>query len=264
MLIVAAVALLVFGISVQQLWTRVARANKETPPTIFYFKPINQTEFSFGPKRVVIEDEVAEDGSGELTIRYGEDALVLPISIPVRFDELPGLSSHSDWLQILLLQENQSFDRERALIEREAGVANARCIIVTRHQRPGMDPETFGEVFKSDWQFSFYEFDPAGGFIMHPKLGYPESDRAFARRLSRAKREGKPAPERSESELKAGTWEFHAAMFVMPKGSGPGGFPTRPALEAVSWTLPTASVSLVVAVFCIAMAFAPSREDVNR
>ena len=197
-----------------------------------------------------------------MTFRYGEDELVLPISIPVRFT-LPDLSSHSDWMRILLLKENESFDRDRARLERHAGIADARCLIVTRHQRPGLDPETFGEVFKSDWQFSFYELSPSGGFITHPKLSYPESDRALARRQSRAKREGKEVPQRSETELKPGTWPFHAAMFVMPSGSGPGGFPSRPALEAVSWTLPTASVSLVVCVFCVAMAFAPRREDVD-
>ncbi len=181
----------------------------------------------------------------------------------MRYD-LPNLSSHDDWMRILLMKENEGFDRERARAERRAGVADARCVIVTRHQRPGTNPETYGEVFKSDWQFSFYELKPSGGFESLPRLVYPESDRALARRQSKAKREGKEIPQRADNELVPGTWPFHAAMFVMPSGGAPKGLPPRPALEAISWTLPVASVSLVVAIFCVAMALSPTREQVNK
>ncbi len=166
-------------------------------------------------------------------------------------------------MRILLMKENEGFDRQRARAERQGGFADARCIIVTRHQRPGTNPETFGEVFKSDWQFSFYEFNPSGGFDTLPRLVYPESDRALRRRQSKAKSEGKPVPQRNENEIKPGTWPFHAAMWVMPTGSAPKDLPQRPSVEALSWTLPVASGSIVVALFCVAMAFAPNREDVN-
>ncbi len=134
-------------------------------------------------------------------------------------------------------------------------------MLVTRVQRPGADPETFGKVFRSDWRFDFYELDPAGGIIRHPRLAFPESARSLARRQDKARREGRPIPERNPDELQPGTWQFQAAMLVMPTGSAPNDLRQRPAFAAVGWTLPAASISLVVAMLSFALAVAPSRDQ---
>ncbi len=50
-------------------------------------------------------------------------------------------------------------------------------------------------------------------------------------------------------------------MLVMPTGSAPKDLRQRPAFAAVGWTLPAASISLVVALLSFALAVAPSRDQ---
>lgn len=254
----SAVSLLAFALSVQQLVARVRDANERTPPSLFYFRPINQPSFIFADRPVEIADDLADDGSGTLTIRYGDDSVSIPVSIPPRY-RFPGLATHADWFRVLLLKENESFDPVQARVDRVLGSTDARCVIVARLQRPGADPETFGKVFRSDWRFDFFELNPAGGIDRAPRLTFPESERSLARRQSAARRAGEPIPQRHENELTPDTWQFQAATFVMPSGSAPKALTDRPSLQAVGWTLPVASISLVVSVLALAMAFAPSR-----
>jgi hypothetical protein len=98
-----------------------------------------------------------------------------------------------------------------------------------------------------NWAFDFYELMPQGGFY-HEHLRYPTKTGAK-----------KPV----EGELHENTWEFQAALLLIPKGGANIG-PTRnfygDALAAANWTLPAAAFSGLTAMLAVAFALAPRRK----
>ncbi|MCB9845681.1 MAG: hypothetical protein H6811_06825 [Phycisphaeraceae bacterium] len=257
--LIAVVSLAAFCVSGVELARRIHAYHEARPPTLYYFRPVEIRDFEFAQRPVHVEDKLDENGQGTVVVTYGEASLEIPVSIPVRFKDLPGLASHQDWLRILIIREGESFDADTARNERRQGVARGRCVIVTRLQRPGADPETFGEVFKHDWQFDFYELTPDGEIERLERLAYPEGERSLARRQRNAKAQGKPVPERRENELKEGTWQFYAAMQVMPSGSVPSQSFASDALTSSGWPLPVAAMSMPLFVLSLALAVAPRR-----
>ncbi len=98
-----------------------------------------------------------------------------------------------------------------------------------------------------NWVFDFYELKPEGGFPSHEQLRYPTKSGT-----------SKPV----EGELHENTWEFQAALLLMPKGGVDVG-PTHnfygDALAAASWTLPLSAFSGLVAVLSFTFAVAANR-----
>lgn len=234
---------------------------KKHPPSLFYVFPIFDREIVYASQQVSIVDTPAGDA---LDVTFAGQSLRLLVSIPPRLD-LPNLRKHEDWFRLLLWRPDRGFDEAEQRMLRAGGEASGNLAIVTRTQRPGTDPQTTGEVFKSDWVFDFYEFLPQGGGDMgnglwrHTRLHYPESDRAYARRVKAAKREGREPPSRRPDELREGSWHYHAAMSVMPEGSSlPRDF-NHNAMMAAGWRWSFASLSILGFLFSLAFALAPDR-----
>ncbi|MCC6284492.1 MAG: hypothetical protein IT439_04190 [Phycisphaerales bacterium] len=231
------------------------------PPSLFYIFPIYDRQIVYASQQVTITDTPEGDA---LDVTFAGQTLHLLVSIPPRLD-LPNLRKHEDWFRLLLWRPDQGFDESEQRRLRAGGEASGNLAIVTRTQRPGTDPETTGEIFKSDWVFDFYEFLPEGGGNVgqgawrHTRLHFPESDRAYARRVRKARSEGRETPPRRPDELHEGTWFYHAAMSVMPEGASlPREF-NHSAMMAAGWRWSLASLSVLGFLFGAAFTFAPDR-----
>lgn len=264
-LALALVALVVFIFSGWTLAQRIVNYNKTQRRTLFYLRPIAETSFTYAGRPVEIVERIDDDGRGDLLVRYGEDEATIGITIPVRYRSVPGLSKHSDWMRLLLVREGEAFDHDAAAAAAREGSFTGRAVIVVRVPPPGADPETRGQTARSQWRFDFYQLHAGGGIERLERLSYPESERAFERRVAGAQREGRPPPQRSASELREGTWQYDAAMMVMPPGAGPRRTFLHPAL--MHWSFAATSVSLLVLIIATGFAFAPpgdERREENR
>jgi hypothetical protein len=224
---------------------RMAAFHRENPRQTFAFQPLDTRDFFFGnPKKpITIADDKSDPEHPKVIITYGQDRLELPVSIPSKY-ELPGLKSHEDWFRVLRFSPHTGLSPEQFQSQLDAG--GDRLAIATRTPVQGVDPNTWGAVWKNNWVFDFYEFNPAGGFE-HERLNYPTAT-------------GTAKPK--EGELHENTWEFQAALLLMPQGGTDIG-PTHnfygDALKAASWTLPLAAFSGLVCVVSLAFAAAPRR-----
>lgn len=264
----AGVSVVTLAASSYTLFRRIEAYNREHPRSMYYFQSIGATEFLYNGTPVAIEESRDKDGGGQINVRFGEELLVLEIGIPQRFEALNlgtiGLAAHEDWLHVLRVIEGvPGKDFEAVFAEVEAAERPDRLIIVTRTPRPGdnkgvleqrglIDPDIdndswgWGEVMRKSWFFDFYEFMPDGTFKRHQTLRFPSTKYLDAPR---------------DGELKQGTWQYSAALYVIPKGSAPKYNFTEAALVHAGYSLALTGVSVLVLMGSLAFALAPSRED---
>jgi hypothetical protein len=107
---------------------------------------------------------------------------------------------------------------------RDGGGQDQPLVAVVRRPK-AEDDRTLGQGWRKQWAFDFHEFTPAGGFT-HESFDYPTG-----RTID------KPKP----GQLREGTWQFEAALFVMPPLGKPNPKFTADALHAMGWTLPAAA-----------------------
>jgi hypothetical protein len=240
----AAASVAVLAVSVTLMVQRVRRFHQEHPRQVFAFRPLDDREFKFAGKTVVITDDKSDAEHLKVIVAYGEDRLDVPVSVPPRYD-LPGLKSHEEWMRVVRFGAASGLSPEQFQESLDAG--KDRLAIVTRTPAPGVDPRTWGTAWRSNWVFDFYELVPQGGFF-HERLRYPTKSGA-----------AKPV----EGELHENTWEFQAALLLIPKEGADIG-PTRnfygDALAAANWTLPASAFSGLVAALSVAFALAPRRK----
>lgn len=242
-LLVAAGAFCLAAFSSMQLAGRIVAFHRQNPRAYFAFEPLHTREFRFAGRDVTITD--SKEGDTEyVTVRYGETPLKLRATIPGKYD-LPGLAKHADWLKVLRFADSTGMHFETLQRELEEGRAEDRLVIVTKSPMPGSDPATWGEVWRNDWDFDFHELKPEGGFS-HQRLAYPMSER---RRKSLGLKEPRP------NELAANTWQYQAALYLMPKG--PSIEVRNSALMATGWWLPIAGFAGAVVMGALVIAVAP-------
>lgn len=201
------------------MWQRVGNYYKEHKRALFVYYPLDVRECTFAGKPVKLVDE-SVDAVPYLDIHYGEETLRLPVTIPGQYD-LPGLAKHMDWMRLMRFVDGSGMDFRQTMADLKAGKLQDRLLIATRTPRPGADPSTWGTVWKRDWVFDFYEFKPEGGFA-HERLRYPTT------RFGQKPKDG---------ELRENTWQYQAALQLMPK-DGPTYRFTDTGIQAAGWTLP--------------------------
>lgn len=236
----AAATLVFAGFMVQ----RIRAFYQEHPPQTFVFMPIDTRAFRFADKDITLTDEHAGTSNETLVVTYGDTVERLRATIPGNH-RLPNLAAHSDWLRVVRFAKFEGPDIHALQAKMEAGTVPDRLAIITRTPPPGTNSSTWGAAWKRDWVFDFYEFKPEGGFA-HERLKYPTTS-------------GIKKPR--DGELRESTWEFQAALQLMPQEGGIG--PTHnfygDALGAVSWLLPAGAFTGVIGTFSLAFAFAPPR-----
>ncbi len=269
---VAAVSLVTLIGSTYLLAKRVRAYNESSVNALFAYVEVVNPEFDYFDRRVAVTDVQAEDSDGlghVLRVEYGDDVLTLPVAVEPR-QNLPGLfNKHTDWMRMLFCADRAGMSME----EFEARIArdeiDTRLIIVTRTPF-GIDAnnqgvfgleqdqnESTADVRRDRWLFDFYELSDEGGFIVHQPLRFPESGKSLLRRQNNAKLKGEPIPQREAGELQERTWQYGAALKVMPRA--PAITFENQALRAAGWTLPAASASVLGLVFGVFFGIAPPR-----
>lgn len=256
---------------------RVAAFHRDNKRAIYAFKPVTTHTFEYAGRPVTISDEDDPNGIWNLKVAYGPDELKLRVTIPGD-RRLPGLLPHEDWLRVLRFAEatGNSLDELRAKME--SGEVPDRLVIVTRTPPAGSDPGSWGELNRKAWKFDFYEFKPDGGFD-HERKSFPVTKRynPFAKRAAPAPN-SPPATEpqtdsqsddeppivngRPTDQLQENTWQFQAALMVMPPARGPNPQFKNDGLHAMGWTLPATSLSMLVMIGSLMVAMAPRRAPV--
>lgn len=266
----AVLALLVLIGSSWLLGLRIQHFNTLVDRPLYFFLDVGTTEFEFSGRPVEISQDVNDAGEGDLLVSYGESELTIPVGVPKDLP-LPLLERQGDWFDVVFFadSERRDFDEFRSMVR--SGEIPYRCVLVARYPNTQTDAKLFdvdveegdwgyGETMRKGWSFQFHELLPTGGFASKT-LRFPESGKSYERRIAKALRADEPIPERSPDELQEYTWEFQAALKVMPRP--PAITHERQALRAAGWTLPVASVSVIVLIFSVAFAIAPTRASVE-
>ncbi len=263
--VVGSVATTLFG-----GWTlanRIHQFNLDNPRNEPYFLPVTVPQFAYKDRVVNITNILDDEGKGEIRVEYGDDLAAIPIGVPNTLD-LPGLARHSDWLGVFFVgePEGRKFEEYKAAVD--AGEIEPRLIIVSRHLNPGIDDSAFGlevdassrergETMRKRWTFGFLVFEPEGGFSQR-ELKYPESTRSFEGRSQAAMLAGKPQPVRDPNELQEDTWEWYAALQVIPSGKAPARSFKQSALAQSGWAFPVTAVGILGLILGLGWAVLPS------
>ncbi len=268
-LAVAVLALLVMVASSLLLAQRVRAYNQQAVGSIYAYVQVHNPSFEFHGRPVRLTETTDDQGDPLLSVVYGSDELVIPVAVETR-QRLPDFfARHADWMRMVFFADRAGLTMPEFQARVARGEVPARLVIVTRTPF-GADPAKEGafgldqgrnqssaEVRRDRWLFDFYELDPAGGFIVHQPLRFPESGASLLRRQNNAKLRGEPIPDREPGELEERTWQYGAALKVMPRP--PAITFENQALRAAGWTLPVASASVLVLLFAAFFAFAPDR-----
>jgi hypothetical protein len=238
-LLFAAAGLTSMAISGLSLSKRVARFNDAADHKLYAFAPFDSASFSFRDKPVTVTD-VEIDGIRRLIVDYNGDkiSLVATLSNPVK---LPDLKSHEDWMAIFRIADATGMDFDELTRQMKAGEIKPRLVLVARTPRPGTDGG-WAQTLRKDWVFDFYEFKEEGGFA-HERWNYPSA------------RVGQKA---GPDELQPGTWQFEAALRLMPRSAPTLTFRDN-AISNPGWELRTFAVGGVAFAFGLAFAIAPRK-----
>lgn len=246
---------------------RVDEHNRTDGRELFAFMTVDRRSFMFASREVTLVDERDEYGNDWLNVHYGDETLRVRATRTPDPEGLPGMSRHMNWMRVLRFAPLRGVDGQALEEAIRAGRIQDRLAIVVHIPFQGADPDTFGEVWKRSTSFDFYEFMPDGTFLRQRKA-YPESDKALSYRQRAAKRDGKPIPERSASDLSPDSWQYQASSIVragrdrptmMPGAMSPDLSFSQDAVGSMGWTLPFTSTSILVLATSIAFVFAPRR-----
>lgn len=269
-LIAVALSLAALLVGGWNLASRIREYNQLNPRRTPYFIVIDQTRFAFLGREVSISDRLDEQGQGDLEVAFGEDRALIPVGVPNPYP-LPGLARHEDWLRVMFVAPSEGLTYEQFEQAVREGSITPRLVFVSRRLNPGIDDSRFnlqiestsrerGETMRKRWTFGFLELLPDGGFRQWERK-YPESQRSFERRVLAASRAGEPKPERDPDELMEDSWEWHAALHVIPAGKAPNRSFQHDALISAGWTLPVTSLGVIGLMVSLALALAPTREQ---
>ncbi|MFG0284826.1 MAG: hypothetical protein ACF8R7_10435 [Phycisphaerales bacterium JB039] len=225
----------------------------------FVFNPVVERGFTYAGREVTITDL---DDPERVRITYGDEQLDIIPTMESLSPDLPGIARHEPWMRILRFAPRRGLSLGELERRIEAGEIADRLVIVLRQPPAGAQPGTVEQAARSLWTFTFHELLPEGGFRTQ-RLRYPESERAFLRRQREARAEGRDI-ERRADELREGSWEYYAALLVMPPLAAPAPTFVGDAVGSMGWTLPATSLLILLVMGSLAFALAPSREDVER
>ncbi|HLO39946.1 MAG TPA: hypothetical protein VK176_02915 [Phycisphaerales bacterium] len=235
--VVACIAMLLSGFTMAQ---RIAAFHKENPREIFAFQRVDFEDFNFAGRHVKLAGE-EQDGIEYVRVTYGDHDERLLVTLPGE-KGLPLLLRNEQWLRVLLFASAMNKSLDQLHTELREHKVEPRMVIVTRTPRPGEPLAYAGRLNPRAWTFDFYELLPQGGF-KHEKLAFPTS---------------KVYEKAKEGELRENTWQYQAALSVIPSGISPKPKFTDDGLKAAGWTLPATSLSTLVMLGAIGLAASKS------
>ena len=267
--IIAGLALISTIISSAALAKRIHNFNEDRDAPLYAFIDIQNTDFDIFDHHFTME-EITIDEQPHLKVVFGSDELVLPVTIPPRY-QLPTLFDRQrEWMSMMIMADRSGMSLDELNLKINAGEIIPRLIIATRtpfgaepkkekNHESIETPKTagWGDVRRDLWLFDFYEMNPDGTITAHQPLRFPESGSSLLRRQNYAKLKGEPIPERDPGEIVEYTWQYGAALKVSPRA--PAITFENQALRAAGWTLPTAAASILILISSIFFAIAPQR-----
>lgn len=241
LLVVASAATML--VSVIAMARRISTYYARTDHTLFVFRPVEDRRFTFAGRPV----ELVDEGEGETTTvvaRFGERELRVPATMAPQSPQVPGLARHEEWMRVLRFAERGRLSSEELLRRIEAGEVQDRLVIVVRDPRKWADGRPYGQGQARDWLFDLHELLPDGA-IRSERFAYPRGRREAGERVG-----GAPP-------LVEGSWQYYAALMVIPKGSKPTPRFTADAVRAMGWTLPAAAFAGLVLTLSVPALLAP-------
>lgn len=236
---------------------RIVDYNKTQGRATFVQYEVTDNQFSYNDLPVSVEDLPADAAAehGSVRITFGDEVLLLPVTIPPNefADNFPGLERHADWMRLVRFAELTGRDYDQLMQAIGEGEEEDRLVLVTKSIRPGVNPETWGKVWRKDWMFDFYEFLPEGGF-RRERFAYPHARSAEQQEALREAEGDGGLP-----ELNTRSWQFQMAHLLMPEGSSPRIISGDSPLVAVGWVFPVGVFSVLAATVFLLLAFAPQR-----
>lgn len=235
--VLACVAMVLSGFLMAR---RIADFHKQNPREIFAFQRVDFEDFKFAGKQVEITSEF-QDEIEYVRVTYGDQSERLLATLPGE-KGLPLLLRNEQWFRVLLFTSAMGKSVDQLHEDLRTHKVEPRLVVVTRTPRPG-DPLAYaGRINPRAWTFDFYEFQPEGGF-KHEKLAFPTT---------------KVYQQAKEGELHENTWQYQAALSVIPSGISPKPKFTNDGLKAAGWTLPATSLSTLVMLGAIGLAASKS------
>lgn len=194
-------------------------------------------------------------------IEYGDQSVVTPIKAPPSPD-LPKLVGYAEWLAVLEMKEYPP----KVHIDESTTPIARRVVIVKRNPAEGYDPDTWGSVRRADWTFDFFILTPDGK-IEHEVWRFPRKDLGERSLAARAKAATRPTdPEAllyAIKPLEERSWEYSAALFVIPALQVPQYKFKNDAVNAMGWTLPVGMFSALALTMGVVFAAARGRVSVG-
>jgi len=238
-LIVSVVCFLAFvGLSAL-LAQRLIEHQRESGREVFAFQPVEATDFTYAGRPVSLVETTDDRGNLKIDVTYGDEELRLTPSVTPGHRQLPFHVRHQNWLGVFRFAPRSGMTMEEFVAGIESGDVKDRLVLVQR----GQPPKSEGDVQGRAWYFELREFLEEGGFETQ-RLFYPTTRRGEA-----------PKP----GELAPGTWEYDAALLLMPKHETPSPSFIDDAMQSAGWALPAAAFAMLGAVAGLAIAFAPAR-----
>lgn len=211
---------------------RIGDYYKSEPPPKHLFKRITLRDLTAFGRPVSLTDAADESGHHALRVRYGEVERLVPVHAPP-VSGRPLLDAYDEWLSLLAFAPMTD---GRADVGPDA--PDARLILVWRIAAPGMDDPMGALKDRNRWTFGLIEFQ-RDGTLAERLLQFPDkrgtgklkfiSDSVSAR--------VEPIAQRS--------WEWQAALFVIPRLHISNYRFNTDATTAMGWTLPVAGFSML-------------------
>lgn len=267
-LTIAALATLTLLFSGWRLAQRIEAWNETKGRTIFYFFPVETTGFTFAGQPVTISDDLNDAGEGEVLIEYGGDTLRIPVTVPNDL-AIPLLARHAKLAEAPRLRVRREGPvvrgfrgrperREDHHAPRRGRPHTVRCRGKGRPVRP-RDRGGLGLGRGPPRSLGLHvPRVPTRGRVEHRDPPLPRERQGVLPPPGQGGARGPPPPTRRDDELEEGTWQFDAAIPLMG-GRTPSITSEQQALRSAGWTLPVASLCIVVMMFSLGFAFAPRR-----
>ncbi|MFN0131922.1 MAG: hypothetical protein ACKVW3_05255 [Phycisphaerales bacterium] len=202
----------------------------------FAFQASTARELQHAGRNVTLIDDTDEAGQGGVAVvlGYGDQSVRIPAGVAPGSDQMPGLVRHRDWLRVLRFVDRKGLSLQEVESALATGTIEARVVVVARRPTLAPDPRT-GNAWRRDWSFEFRELMP-DGTITSEALLYPRS------RPGRATKPG---------QLAEGTWQWDAAMMLLPSTARPSRSFTTDALYAMGWTFPVGMGAVLSLMVCV-------------
>ncbi len=240
------------AVSAWGMYTRLAdRPDMKSRPHFWFESRIAAESFEFLGQRCEVVQDPAPGAEG-LYPNDAEPSLVVKwrgreVRFPFggRYDpRLPGMLKHEDWFKLLPMVESSGGNQAEVTAALKRGEVTPRLIVAARYPAEGYDEGSWGLVRRREWRYRFAELVPSGP----AESSIREWETTYGRIESIAAPgpHDKPVEGLTDEQRRDILWQYDAMVQVTPTTLFRAKDKVVQAgMSAMSWTWPTASVSVL-------------------